>query len=104
MLREVTHCGILNPIRCASAPLERFQIIEEPPARDTNPLFLRTSRPKLFSFMQSFHFHPAVVQGRTTFGSPTEPQMRGWQYNWSARPDFPRRRVPAKRWRLFRFA
>jgi ATP-dependent Lhr-like helicase len=29
--------------------------------------------------MQSFHFHPAVVQWfQQTFGSPTEPQLRGW--------------------------
>src|SRR5204862_8048216 len=29
--------------------------------------------------MQSFQFHPAVAQWfEQTFGSPTEPQMRGW--------------------------
>jgi len=29
--------------------------------------------------MQSFHFHPAVVRWfEQTFGSPTEPQLRGW--------------------------
>ena len=29
--------------------------------------------------MQSFHFHPAVARWfEQTFGSPTEPQMRGW--------------------------
>src|SRR5216683_7858940 len=29
--------------------------------------------------MQSFEFHPAVAQWfEQTFGSPTEPQMRGW--------------------------
>src|SRR5437870_7317685 len=30
-------------------------------------------------FMQSFRFHPAVARWfEQTFGSPTEPQMRGW--------------------------
>src|SRR5580765_1097571 len=29
--------------------------------------------------MQSFHFHPAIARWfEQTFGSPTEPQMRGW--------------------------
>jgi ATP-dependent Lhr-like helicase len=29
--------------------------------------------------MQSFRFHPAVAQWfEQTFGSPTEPQLRGW--------------------------
>ena len=29
--------------------------------------------------MQSFQFHPAVARWfEQTFGSPTEPQMRGW--------------------------
>jgi ATP-dependent helicase Lhr and Lhr-like helicase len=48
------------------------------------------NRPYLFSFawgglnyfllfMQSFQFHPAVARWfEQTFGSPTEPQMRGW--------------------------
>ena len=48
------------------------------------------NRPYLFSFawgglnyfllpMQSFQFHPAVARWfKQTFGSPTEPQMRGW--------------------------
>ena len=29
--------------------------------------------------MQSFQFHPAIARWfEQTFGSPTEPQMRGW--------------------------
>jgi ATP-dependent Lhr-like helicase len=32
-----------------------------------------------FLFMQSFQFHPAVARWfEQTFGSPTEPQLRGW--------------------------
>jgi ATP-dependent Lhr-like helicase len=43
-------------------------------------LFFRVARPKLFFlFMQSFQFHPAVARWfEQTFGSPTEPQVRGW--------------------------
>jgi ATP-dependent Lhr-like helicase len=36
--------------------------------------------------MQSFHFHPAVARWfEQTFGSPTEPQVRGWPAIQSAR-------------------
>jgi ATP-dependent Lhr-like helicase len=36
--------------------------------------------------MQSFQFHPAVARWfEQTFGSPTEPQMRGWPAIQSAR-------------------
>ena len=46
-------------------------------------LFFLLSPPKLFVpfsvSMQSFQFHPAVARWfEQTFGSPTEPQMRGW--------------------------
>src|SRR6202008_2029154 len=36
-------------------------------------------RVPLFGAMQSFEFHPAVARWfEQTFGSPTEPQIRGW--------------------------
>src|SRR5437667_2189725 len=53
----------------------------DPPRRFSPELFFLSSAPKLIAlvFMQSFRFQPAVARWLDqTFGSPTEPQVRGW--------------------------
>ena len=63
--------------------LRRSTSSSEKPIHLLRPFsFLRGHLNYLFHFsvpMQSFQFHPAVARWfEQTFGSPTEPQMRGW--------------------------